>query len=230
MPDQQRTMKVTDSVLPSPRAPPSSSPARARTVRRRQHRPGTAEDGAARAARRRRRSSSTSSPGPATPRTAPTTQTVDWVTPFEKETGCKVNVKLGNTSDEMVQLMRTGQYDGVSASGDATLRLIYAGDVAPVNTALVPNYATISSFLKDKPWNSVDGQMYGIPHGWGANLLMYNIDVVHDAPDSWGAVFDRRGQVQGQGDRLRLARSTSPTPRCTCRRPSRSWASRTRTR
>ena len=85
-----------------------------------------------------------------------------------------MNVKLGNTSDEMVQLMRTGQYDGVSASGDATLRLIYAGDVAPVNTDLVPNYATISDFLKNKPWNSVDGQMYGIPHGWGANLLMYN--------------------------------------------------------
>ena len=58
-------------------------------------------------------------------------KTVDWVTPFEKQTGCKVNVKVGNTSDEMVQLMRTGQYDGVSASGDATLRLIYAGDVAP---------------------------------------------------------------------------------------------------
>ena len=105
-------------------------------------------------------------------------KTVDWVTPFEKETGCQVNVKLGNTSDEMVQLMRTGQYDGVSASGDATLRLIYAGDVAPVNTDLVPNYATISDFLKDKSWNSVDGQMYGVPHGWGANLLMYNLDAV----------------------------------------------------
>ena len=65
-------------------------------------------------------------------------KTIDWVTPFEQKTGCQTNVKLGNTSDEMVQLMRTGQYDGVSASGDATLRLIYAGDVAPVNTSLVP--------------------------------------------------------------------------------------------
>ena len=63
---------------------------------------------------------------------------VDWVHPFEKATGCKVNVKVANTSDEMVTLMHTGQYDVVSASGDATLRLIYSGDVAPVNTALVP--------------------------------------------------------------------------------------------
>ena len=122
----------------------------------------------------------------------------DWVHPFEQQTGCKVNVKIGNTSDEMVQLMRTGQYDGVSASGDATLRLIYAGDVAPVNTKLVPNYATIAPFLKDKSWNSVDGQMYGIPHGWGANLLMYNTDVVKGAPDSWGAVFPGAPEYKGK--------------------------------
>lgn len=107
-------------------------------------------------------------------------------------------MKIGNTSDEMVQLMRTGQYDGVSASGDATLRLIYAGDVAPVNTGLVPNYETISPFLKDRPWNSVDGQMYGVPHGWGANLLMYNVAEVTDAPDSWGAVFTDAGKYKGK--------------------------------
>src|SRR5437763_11592685 len=79
-------------------------------------------------------------------------KTVDWVHPFETKTGCKVNVKVGNTSDEMVTLMKTGQYDGVSASGDATLRLIYGGNVAPVNTSLVPNYATISPFLKNGNW------------------------------------------------------------------------------
>ncbi|AKS36387.1 spermidine/putrescine ABC transporter substrate-binding protein [Mycolicibacterium goodii] len=123
---------------------------------------------------------------------------VDWVTPFEQQTGCQVNVKIGNTSDEMVQLMRSGQYDGVSASGDATLRLIYAGDVAPVNTDLVPNYATVSDFLKDQPWNSVDGQMYGVPHGWGANLLMYNVNVVRDAPNSWAAVFDDAAKYKGK--------------------------------
>ncbi len=122
----------------------------------------------------------------------------DWVTPFEQQTGCQTNVTVGNTSDEMVALMRTGRYDGVSASGDATLRLIYAGDVAPVNTDLVPNYETISSFLKNQPWNSVDGQAYGIPHGWGANLLMYNIQVVRDAPNSWAAVFDDAGKYKGR--------------------------------
>ena len=122
----------------------------------------------------------------------------DWVHPFEKSTGCKVNVKVGNTSDEMVTLMKSGQYDGVSASGDATLRLIYGGDVAPVNTALVPAYADISPFLKDRPWNSVNGTMYGIPHGWGANVLLYNTDVVKTPPTSWGAVFDANSPYKGK--------------------------------
>jgi len=125
-------------------------------------------------------------------------KTVDWVHPFEQQTSCKVNAKVGNTSDEMVTLMKTGQYDGVSASGDATLRLIYGGDVAPVNTSLVANYATISPFLKDQPWNSVNGQMYGIPHGWGANVLMWNPKVVTTPPTSWSAVFDANSPYKGK--------------------------------
>ena len=123
---------------------------------------------------------------------------VDWVTPFTQATGCKVNVKVGNTSDEMVTLMRTGNYDGVSASGDATLRLIAAGDVAPVNTDLVPNYADVYDQLKNQGFNSVDGQMYGIPHGRGANLLMWRTDKVSPAPDSWGAVFDANSPYKGK--------------------------------
>ncbi|HEV2920348.1 MAG TPA: spermidine/putrescine ABC transporter substrate-binding protein, partial [Actinomycetota bacterium] len=98
-----------------------------------------------------------------------TDKSVDWVTPFEQETGCQVNVKVAATSDEMVQLMKSGQYDAVSASGDASLRLIAAGDVAPVNTALVKNYADVFDDLKMQPWNSVNGKAYGIPHGRGAN-------------------------------------------------------------
>jgi putative spermidine/putrescine transport system substrate-binding protein len=127
-----------------------------------------------------------------------TDKTVDWVTPFEKETGCQVEVKYFGTSDEAVTLMKSGQYDVVSASGDATLRLIAGGDVAPVNTDLIPNYADLWDFLKDRAWNSVDGQMYGVPHGYGANLLMYNTDVVSPAPTSWGSVFDGASDYTGK--------------------------------
>lgn len=130
---------------------------------------------------------------------------INWVTPFEQQTGCKVNVKPFGTSDEAVTLMKTGQYDVVSASGDASLRLVASGDVEPVNTALVPNYTDVQPFLKDKSWNSVAGVAYGIPHGWGANLLTWRTDKVTAGAEL--VVGDVRGElaVQGQGDRVRLA-------------------------
>ena len=112
------------------------------------------------------------------------------MTPFEKQTGCQTNVKVGDTSDEMVDLMRTGQYDGVSASGNATARLVDGGDVAPVNVDLVPNYKTIFDDLKDQPYNTFDGTHYGIPHGRGANLLMWNTDDVKPDPTSWSVILD----------------------------------------
>jgi putative spermidine/putrescine transport system substrate-binding protein len=122
----------------------------------------------------------------------------DWVTPFEQATGCQATVKYFGTSDEAVSLIKTGDYDVVSASGDATLRLIAGGDVAPVNTDLLKNYSDIRSFLKDQAYNSVDGQMYGMPQGWGANLLTYNPDVVKPAPTSWSSVFEASSPYAGK--------------------------------
>ena len=99
--------------------------------------------------------------------------------------------------------MRTGNYDGVSASGDATLRLIAAGDVAPVNTDLLENYDGVFEGLKNKPHNSVDGQMYGVPHGRGANLLMWRTDKVKPAPTSWSVVWEANSPVQGEDHGVR---------------------------
>ena len=123
---------------------------------------------------------------------------VDWVSGFEDETGCQVTSKTYGTSDEAFNLMKSGDYDVVAASGDASLRLVAAGDVAPVNTDLLKNYDGIFDFLKMQSWNSVDGVSYGIPHGYGANLLMYNTDVYPDGLDSWSAVFDDAAANSGK--------------------------------
>jgi putative spermidine/putrescine transport system substrate-binding protein len=135
----------------------------------------------------------------------------EWTKPFEQKTGCKVSDKVAGTSDEMVQLMRTGQYDGVSASGNATARLVDGGDVAPVNVSLVPNYKTIFSDLKNQPYNTFEGTHYGIPHGRGANLLMWNEDEVKPAPDSWDVMFEPklaakyRGKISQYDDPMSIA-------------------------
>ncbi len=122
-----------------------------------------------------------------------------WKSQFTKQTGCKVNVKEAGTSSEMVSLMRTGQYDGVSASGNASLQLVAGNDVAPVNVDLVPNYKTIFSDLKNQPYNTVDGVHYGIPHGRGANLLMWNSDDVKPAPTSWDVMLDPKKAAKYKG-------------------------------
>jgi len=121
----------------------------------------------------------------------------DWVTPFEEETGCKVNTKEMTDSNNGVSLMQSGEYDGGSFSGDATNRLMTAGIVAPVNTDLIPNYANIFEGLKNKTHNSLNGVPYGVPHGRGPNLLMYNTEVVTEPQTSWDIVWD--GGANGEG-------------------------------
>jgi putative spermidine/putrescine transport system substrate-binding protein len=122
----------------------------------------------------------------------------DWISEFVAETGCQVNVTLGSTSDEMFTLMQSGNYDVVSASGDASNRLIASGEVAPVNLALIPNYADVFEGLKNQPHNSVDGVPYGVPHGRGANLLLFNTEAVTPEPDSWSVVWDPASPYAGK--------------------------------
>jgi putative spermidine/putrescine transport system substrate-binding protein len=87
-----------------------------------------------------------------------TDKAYDWVTEFESKTGCKVTVKTAATSDEMVALMNEGGFDLVTASGDASLRLIAGGQVQEINTSLVPSWGTVDPRLQDAPWHTVDGK------------------------------------------------------------------------
>jgi putative spermidine/putrescine transport system substrate-binding protein len=113
-----------------------------------------------------------------------------WADDFTKQTGCKVVTKDGASSDDMVDLMATGAYDGFSASGDATLRLIAKEDVAPVNFDLIPNYADVFDGLKGQSYNSIDGVGYGVPHGRGPNYMVFRNDILAADTNSWAPIWD----------------------------------------
>jgi putative spermidine/putrescine transport system substrate-binding protein len=116
----------------------------------------------------------------------------DWVTPFVKQTGCKIKPKYAGSSDEMVTLMRSGggtQYDLVSASGDASLRLIYGKDVQPVDTSKIPDFQNFNKAFQSPPNNTVAGKHYGISLQWGPNILLYNTQKVKPAPTSWSSIY-----------------------------------------
>jgi putative spermidine/putrescine transport system substrate-binding protein len=122
----------------------------------------------------------------------------DWVTPFEEETGCIVNTTNMNSSAEGVQLLRGGGFDGGSFSGNASVPLMLAGDVAPVNLDLLPNYENVFEGLKNQTHNTLDGVPYGVPHGRGPNLLMWNTEVITEEPTTWDAIWEGASEYEGQ--------------------------------
>jgi len=143
--------------------------------------------------------------------------TYDWVTKFEEETGCKVEVKTAATSDEMVALMNQGGFDLVTASGDASLRLVYGKRLQPVNVDLIPSWSKVDSRLQNGAWHTVDTdgdgtpEHYGTPYQWGPNVLMYNTEAFGDAaPDSWNVVFEEQTLADGKSNKGRVQAYDGP--------------------
>ncbi|MGD9742551.1 MAG: ABC transporter substrate-binding protein [Dongiaceae bacterium] len=139
-----------------------------------------------------------------------TDKNFDWVTDFETATGCKVTIKTANTSDEMVALMNEGGFDLVTASGDASLRLIAGNRVQEVNTALIPSWSKVDERLQNAPWHTVDGKHYGVPYQWGSNLLAYNTNTFKEAPKSWSVVFEEQTLPDGQSNKGRVQAFDGP--------------------
>ena len=135
----------------------------------------------------------------------------DWVTEFEAETSCKVTVKVAATSDEMVSLMNEGGFDLVTASGDASLRLILGGKIQELNIDLITDYGTVDERLQAAPWHTVDGKHYGVPYQWGSNVLMYNTETFGDAaPTSWNVVFEEMTLPDGESNKGRVQAFDGP--------------------
>jgi putative spermidine/putrescine transport system substrate-binding protein len=139
-----------------------------------------------------------------------TDKNFDWVTDFETKSGCKVNVKTAGTSDEMVALMNEGGFDLVTASGDASLRLIAGKRVQPVNVDLIPSFKTVDERLQKAPWHYVSDTHYGVPYQWGANVLAYNTKVFPEAPKSWAVVFEEQNLPDGKSNKGRVQAFDGP--------------------
>ena len=139
-----------------------------------------------------------------------TAKEFDWVTDYEKKTGCKVRVKTAGTSDEMVALMNEGGFDLVTASGDASMRLISGKRVQEINTKLIPSYNKIDPRLQRAPWHYVDGKHWGVPYQWGYNVLAYNTNVFKTPPQSWDVVFKEMRLPDGKSNKGRVQAFDGP--------------------
>ncbi len=133
-----------------------------------------------------------------------------WVDPFTLATGCKVTQHPAGTSDEMVSLLKDGgggNWDMVSASGDADLRLIYSGSVIPMNTALIPDWTNFQPYFQSPPYNTIAGIHYGISLQWGPNTLLYNTKKFVNPPTSWSVLYDpaNRGLITVPDNAIQIA-------------------------
>jgi len=120
---------------------------------------------------------------------------------FEQQTGCIIHRKTAGSSNEMFSLMHgsgggggggANGYDLVSASGDASLRLIYARDVKPINIHLIPSWKNFLPAFKSPPHNTINGVHYGVSVQWGPNTLIYNTKKVKPAPTNWSMIYSKK--------------------------------------
>ena len=100
-----------------------------------------------------------------------------------------------------------GQYDMVSSSGDADLRIIYGGDAHPVNVSLIPDWKNFFPQFQSPAFNTVNGVHYGVSLQWGPNVLMYSKKAFKTAPTSWSVIYDKKykGQITVPDNPIQIA-------------------------
>jgi putative spermidine/putrescine transport system substrate-binding protein len=70
--------------------------------------------------------------------------------------------------------------------------------VQPINTYLLENYSNIFDDLKERSWNKVEENIYGIAQGRGANLLAYNIKKLNKQVINWELTFNPNSEFTGK--------------------------------
>ena len=131
---------------------------------------------------------------------------------YERETGCKITRRDVSSSADMVELMRRGPYDLVSASGDVSGELIARRYVQPVNVKLIPQWRQLAPAFRSPAANTVGGVHYGVTVMWTPNELLYRTDARAPPP-----CRGERSTTRASGARCRFptTRCRSPMPRST---------------
>lgn len=117
----------------------------------------------------------------------------DMLSPFETETGIKVNIEVNDDPAAVTAKLRTGG-TGITGYTDGTyhVREAFEADLlVPIDLSNVPNYETnLIPEFKDSPAHVWEGEVYGIPMSWGTDSIAYNRDRIPGTIDDIGALWD----------------------------------------
>jgi spermidine/putrescine transport system substrate-binding protein len=115
--------------------------------------------------------------------------------PFEQACGVKVNATYMGSSDDLVAKLRAGgaeTIDIISPSSDAATAIIEAGLASPLDLKRIPSYEDLSEGFRKLKVARKDDTVYGVPWAFGPNPLIYDTTKVKGAPNSWGALWDKK--------------------------------------
>ena len=128
---------------------------------------------------------------------------VDWVTPFERQTGCLVVLKNASTDAQAVNDVNRGTgrsyYNGVLGSPEVLGQLAAAKALQPLNVQRIAGYAALSPRLRGAASELFGGQVYGMPYSWDSYVTGYDAGKVRPAPQGWSALFAPASAAQYAG-------------------------------
>jgi putative spermidine/putrescine transport system substrate-binding protein len=135
----------------------------------------------------------------------------DWVTPFERASGCDAHVRVIRSAPELLDRITNHSYDVASVSGDISLALVGGREVRPLDLSRIPAYRSLYPALRRLPHALDHGRVYGVPHGRSAHLLLWRRDFVRH-PNPWAlrfadrvAMYDSAMQIAEAAIRLGFA-------------------------
>lgn len=127
----------------------------------------------------------------------------DWVTPFEEQSGCLVQLRTANTDADAYKDLTYGignsYYDAILASPTVAGQLINAKAVAPLKTAQVTGYSGVSPRLRAAAPEVAGGTTYGLPYLWDSYVTGYNSGQIKTVPPTWTALFSPASAARHSG-------------------------------
>ena len=114
-----------------------------------------------------------------------------WLAEFTDATGIPIDVIRAGSVDEMFAQTRSGAIlpDVVFVDTSSTARYLAADLLVPFEADRVANAGNVDGSLDWRVFNTIDGELWGIPYAWGSQPLMFDADVISPTPTSWNALW-----------------------------------------
>jgi putative spermidine/putrescine transport system substrate-binding protein len=108
-----------------------------------------------------------------------------WVKPFERSTGCRVEVRYADTAEGLRRAADGWSFDVASIPGGLAYAVAEDGAARALNPALVPQRASFRAPFRDPAAGRAGARRYGVAFMWSPRLLLWRKTIRKHAPATW---------------------------------------------